>query len=117
MRPAGASRLTMPGVAGATSPFSIAMVTVPMVPWPHIGRQPLTSMNRMPMSQSARLEHQRLADPVVVLEEVEPPLAHGGALEQGRAATDQPHRVAAGMAVEARKSVDQHGACLRRRHE
>ena len=66
---------------------------------------------------AARLEHQRLADPVMVLEEVEPPLAHGGALEQGRAAAHQPHRVAAGVAVEARKSVDRHGACLRRRHE
>ena len=47
--------LSTPGVAGVTSPFSIAMVTVPIVPWPHIGRQPQTSMNRMPMSQSARV--------------------------------------------------------------
>ncbi len=54
--PAGASRLSTPGVAGVTSPFSIAMVTVPIVPWPHIGRQPLTSMNRIAVSQSARVE-------------------------------------------------------------
>ncbi len=32
------------------------MVTVPMVPWPHIGRQPLTSMNRIAVSQSGRVE-------------------------------------------------------------
>jgi hypothetical protein len=34
------------------SPFSIAMVTVPIVPWPHIGRQPEVSMNRTATSQS-----------------------------------------------------------------
>jgi hypothetical protein len=32
------------------------MVTVPIVPWPHIGRQPLTSMNSTAMSQSGRVE-------------------------------------------------------------
>jgi hypothetical protein len=37
------------------SPFSSAMVTVPMVPCPHIGRQPEVSMNRMPTSQSSRV--------------------------------------------------------------
>ena len=42
-------------LAGDTSPFSTAIVTVPIVPCPHIGRQPLTSMNRMPTSQSARV--------------------------------------------------------------
>ena len=53
--PAGVSSRSMPGVFGVTSPFSSAMVTVPMVPWPHIGRQPEVSMNRMAMSQSGRV--------------------------------------------------------------
>ena len=45
----------MPGVFGLISPCSMAIVTVPMVPWPHIGRQPEVSMNRMAMSQSSRV--------------------------------------------------------------
>ena len=53
--PAGVSRRSTPGVFGFTSPFSIAIVTVPIVPWPHIGRQPEVSMNRMAMSQSSRV--------------------------------------------------------------
>ena len=56
MRPAGASSASTPGWAGVTRPFSIAMVTVPIVPCPHIGRQPLTSMNRIAVSQSSRVE-------------------------------------------------------------
>ena len=66
---------------------------------------------------AARLEHQRLADPVVVGEEIEPPLAHGRALEQRPAARHQPHRIAAGMAVEAGEGVHRHAACLRRLQE
>ena len=81
------------------------MVTVPMVPWPHIGRQPddldeqdgdvaIVARRRIEDRArhhvvAARLEHQRLADPVVVGEEIEPPLAHGRALEQ-RAAARRP---------------------------
>ncbi len=38
----------------------MAAVTVPMVPWPHIGRQPLTSMNSTPMSQSGRVDGYRM---------------------------------------------------------
>ena len=84
-RPAGASSRSMPGVAGVTRPFSIAMVTVPMVPWPHIGRQPrgLDEQDRdvaigagrriedraRHHVVAARLEHQRRADPVVVARE------------------------------------------------
>ncbi len=113
--PAGVSRRSTPGVFGVTSPFSIAMVTVPIVPWPHIGRQPEVSMNRMAMSQSvarrriedrarhhvvaARLEHQPGADPVVFGAGMRAPLHHGRALEQRPAAGDQPHRIAAGAAV------------------
>ena len=64
---------------------------MPIVPWPHIGRQPLVSMKRMPTSASARgrriekaaahhvvaarLETQAGADPVEARHEVEPPLA------------------------------------------
>ena len=54
-RPAGVSSRSTPGVFGRTSPCSTATVTVPMVPCPHIGRQPEVSMNRMPMSQSGRV--------------------------------------------------------------
>ncbi len=54
-RPAGASSATVPSSRTASSPFSTAIVTVPIVPWPHIGRQPETSMNRIAMSQSARV--------------------------------------------------------------
>ena len=88
-----------PGSRGVTSPCSSAIVTVPMVPWPHIGRQPEVSMNRMAMSQSAprrrvedrarhhvvaaRLEHQAGADPVVLGEEMRPLLHHRAAVERG----------------------------------
>ena len=69
-----------PASAASPARARCAIVTVPMVPWPHIGRQPEVSMNRMAMSQSgarrriedrarhhvvaARLEHQPGADPV-----------------------------------------------------
>lgn len=46
----------LPSTLGTTRPSSIATVTVPIVPWPHIGRQPLTSMKRTPTSQSSRDE-------------------------------------------------------------
>jgi len=54
-RPAGVSSRSTPGIFGFTSPFSMAKVTVPMVPWPHIGRQPEVSMNRIATSQSSRV--------------------------------------------------------------
>ena len=59
-RPAGASMAKRPGVRGTTSPSSIATVTVPMVPWPHIGRQPLTSIYSTPNSQSSRVGGYRM---------------------------------------------------------
>ena len=65
---------------------SSAKVTVPIVPWPHMGRQPVVSMNRMAISQSsrvggyridarhhvvaARLEHQACANPVILGDEM-----------------------------------------------
>ena len=53
--PAGVSRLSRPGVFGFMRPCSTAKVTVPIVPCPHMGRQPDVSMNRMAMSQSSRV--------------------------------------------------------------
>ena len=44
-----------PGTRGTIKPFSMPMVTVPMVPCPHIGRQPEVSMNSTATSQSARV--------------------------------------------------------------
>ena len=53
MSPAGTSALKRPGVRGWINPFSSPKVTIPIVPWPHIGRQPLVSMKRIPMSASS----------------------------------------------------------------
>ena len=50
---------------------------------------------------AARLEHQPGADPVIFGEEMRPPFHHRRALEQRAAAGDQPHRIAAGVAVDA----------------
>src|SRR5580704_7969361 len=118
-RPAGASRLSTPGVAGGAVAAHRQAAT-------HLDEQDadvaIGAGRRIEHRarhhvMAARLEHQRLADPVVVLEEIEPLLAHGGAPEQRRAAAHQPHRIAASVAVKARKSVDRHFACLRHRHE
>jgi hypothetical protein len=65
---------------------------------------------------AARLEHQGAANPVVIGDEVLAPLAHRGAPQQRAAARDQPHGIAAGMAVDALESVelvDRHGLILR----
>ena len=44
-RPAGTSRRTsVSGSWTSTMPVSTSTVATPIVPWPHIGRQPLTSM-------------------------------------------------------------------------
>ena len=43
--PAGTSRRTIvSGSVTSTSPCSTRTVATPIVPWPHIGRQPATSM-------------------------------------------------------------------------
>ena len=52
MTPAGTSTFSRPGVAGWINPCSSPNVTMPIVPCPHIGRQPDVSMNRMPISAS-----------------------------------------------------------------
>ena len=53
--PAGVSMASLPGSRGVMRPFSMPMVTVPMVPWPHIGRQPEVSMKSTATSQSGRV--------------------------------------------------------------
>ena len=107
----------------------MATVTVPMVPWPHIGRQPLVSMNRMPTSQSgpgrrvedtaghhvvaARLEHQAGADPVVMLQEMLRAARSSVApAKRRRAAGDDAHGIAAGVGVDAEKGMAVHPMCL-----
>ena len=57
---------------------------------------------------AARLEHQPFADPVIFGEEVRALLDHGRAVEGGAAAGDQPHRIAAGVAVDAEETVARH---------
>ena len=57
---------------------------------------------------AARLEHQRLADPVVVGEEVLALLAHRRPGQRRRAAGDQPDRIAAGVAVDAEEAEGAH---------
>ena len=51
--PAGTSIVSRPGVRGTTRPCSRAKVTMPIVPWPHMGRQPLVSMKTRPQSASS----------------------------------------------------------------
>ena len=61
-RPAGvSSRTTVSGSVTSTMPVSISTVATPIVPWPHIGRQPETSMNSTPQSASSRVGGCRMA--------------------------------------------------------
>lgn len=54
--PAGvSSRTVVTGSVTSTMPVSTRTVATPMVPWPHIGRQPETSMNKTPKSASGRV--------------------------------------------------------------
>ncbi|BCB76722.1 hypothetical protein Pflav_031320 [Phytohabitans flavus] len=55
------SRIVVTGSVTATIPVSTSTVATPMVPWPHIGRQPLTSMNTTPQSASGRIGGWRIA--------------------------------------------------------
>src|SRR5215207_2091072 len=83
--PAGvSSRTTVTGSRAATMPVSTSTVATPIVPCPHIGRQPETSMNSTPQSASGRAGGCRLAH------EQEPQVVHLGlevqlALEHRRA--------------------------------
>ena len=122
--PAGTSTLSFPASRGAINPFSIPNVTMPIVPWPHMGRQPLVSMKRMPQSQSGcrsgiekparhhvmppRLEHEPGANPVELLEKILPPRTHARAFKHRRAADHQPDRVSGRVSIDAEERVS-HG--------
>ena len=61
-RPAGvSSRIVVTGSTTSTMPVSTSTVATPMVPCPHIGRQPETSMNTTPQSASGRVGGCRMA--------------------------------------------------------
>ena len=61
-RPAGvSSRITVSGSVTATIPVSTSTVATPIVPCPHIGRQPETSMKSTPQSASGRVGGCRIA--------------------------------------------------------
>ena len=54
-RPAGtSSRITVSGSVTSTMPVSTSTVATPIVPWPHIGSSPETSMKSTPQSASWR---------------------------------------------------------------
>ena len=60
--PAGVSRrTTVSGSRTSTMPVSTSTVATPIVPCPHIGRQPETSMNSTPQSASSRVGGCRIA--------------------------------------------------------
>lgn len=54
-------RMTVSGSTASTMPVSTRTVATPMVPWPHMGRQPETSMNSTPKSASGRVGGWRMA--------------------------------------------------------
>ena len=61
-RPAGtSSRMTVSGSVTSTIPVSTSTVATPIVPCPHIGRQPETSMKITPQSASGRSGGCRIA--------------------------------------------------------
>ena len=55
VNPAGTSTRSRPGVRGVMRPCSSPKLIMPIVPCPHMGRQPEVSMNRMPQSASSRV--------------------------------------------------------------
>ena len=55
------SRTTVSGSVTSTIPVSTSTVATPIVPCPHIGRQPETSMNSTPQSASGRVGGCRIA--------------------------------------------------------
>ena len=60
--PAGVSRrIVVTGSVTSTMPVSTSTVATPIVPCPHIGRQPDTSMNSTPKSASGRVGGWRIA--------------------------------------------------------
>ena len=102
-RPAGVSSATsVSGSVTSTMPVSTSTVATPIVPCPHIGRQPETSMNSTPQSASgargrlqdrprhrrvpARLAHQQQPQVVQLGLEVQLALEHRGAGDRADAA-------------------------------
>jgi hypothetical protein len=60
--PAGvSSAISVSGSVTSTMPVSTSTVATPIVPCPHIGRQPETSMNSTPQSASSRVGGCRIA--------------------------------------------------------
>ena len=60
--PAGtSSRIVVTGSTTGTMPVSTSTVATPIVPWPHIGSSPETSMNSTPQSASGRVGGCRIA--------------------------------------------------------
>lgn len=105
-------------------PFSMPMVMVPMVPWPHRqaaggldeehGHVAIRPRRRVEDGarhhvMAARLEHQPGADPVEPGQKIGALLQHGGAAEMQAAAGHKTHRIAAGMPVKAGEDVIGHG--------
>ncbi len=116
-RPAGvSSRIRVTGSVTSTMPVSTSTVATPIVPWPHIGRQPDTSMNSTPKSQSGRVGGCRIApdiaewprgshinsvrSPSICVHEMDPPLGHGGAGNDPHSPDDDPGRHAFGVGVD-----------------
>ena len=65
--PAGvSSRTVVTGSTTSTIPVSTSTVHTPMVPWPHMGSSPETSMNSTPQSASSRIAGCRMA-PLIAL--------------------------------------------------
>jgi hypothetical protein len=54
---------------------------------------------------AARFEAQAGADPIEPLDEIQPPLRHGGSAQQGRAARDKAHWISGRVAVNAEKYI------------
>ena len=115
-RPGVSSRTTVSGSVTATIPVSTSTVATPIVPCPHIGRQPETSMNRTPQSASgarrrledrarhravaARLAHQQQPQVVHVRHEVQLALEHRRAGDRADAAGDDARRHALRVRVD-----------------
>ena len=53
--------MVVTGSSTSTIPVSTSTVAMPIVPWPHMGRHPETSMKITPQSQSSRVGGCRIA--------------------------------------------------------
>src|SRR5215831_5443874 len=108
-RPAGvSSRTRVTGSVTCTMPVSTRTVATPMVPCPHIGRHPDTSMKITPQSASARLGacrmapliHESLTDAVQVPHEVPATVEHRVTGDGTDAADDDPGGHSLGVRVD-----------------